>query len=143
MKTYEMMFIIDATRHEGAGVQQVANEVGELITRVGGNMIKLRRMGLRKLAYPIKKKTEGYYYLAYFTIEGPLLTELDRLLRLNDSILRFLITVALPTVVAELPETDEEDDTSGEGTDITESDDEVDEETDEDDFDDDFNDENE
>jgi small subunit ribosomal protein S6 len=130
---YEMMFIIDVTTHEGTAVQKIANDVGETITRLGGELIKIRRMGLRKLAYPIQKKSEGYYYLAYFTIESSGLVELDRILRLNDSILRFLVTVALPTVVADLAQIsdDIEDDETEASEDI-----EVIEE-DDDDFDDD------
>ncbi len=108
VRTYEMMFIIDAASLEGAAVQQAATGISNLVGQVGGQILNMRRMGLRQLAFPINKKTDGYYFLAYFSLESSLITELNRRLRLNDSLLRYMITCPLPTTSLDFDDDEEE-----------------------------------
>jgi small subunit ribosomal protein S6 len=67
--------------------------VEELITGRKGTVKKMDKWGMRKFAYPINKRPQGYYTLIYFEGDGSLLTELERVYKLNESCLRYL-TVA-------------------------------------------------
>ena len=49
------------------------------------------KWGTRKLAYPINYKTEGYYVLVNFTAQATLPSELERVMRITDSVVRFLV----------------------------------------------------
>jgi small subunit ribosomal protein S6 len=49
---------------------------------------------MRKLAYPINYKTEGYYVVMQFTADGETPAELERLMRISDDVIRFLVTAA-------------------------------------------------
>ena len=56
-----------------------------------GEVGKVDVWGMRKLAYPIQKKNEGYYVVIEFTANPTLPKELDRKLRISDSIIRHII----------------------------------------------------
>jgi small subunit ribosomal protein S6 len=67
----------------------------ELIARRGGEVTNVDVWGRRRLAYPISKKLEGYYVVASFTassIPGKDLAEIQRTLRLNENVLRVMLT---------------------------------------------------
>jgi small subunit ribosomal protein S6 len=66
-------------------------ETVEGIIADGGEVLKTERIGLRKLAYPIRKKNEGYYVLVEFNAPTDLPKELDRRLRISDNVVRHLI----------------------------------------------------
>ena len=53
-------------------------------------MDKEERWGVRKLAYKIEKRAEGYYVLLQFTCPAPAIKELERRIRVNDNILKYL-----------------------------------------------------
>jgi small subunit ribosomal protein S6 len=57
----------------------------------GGEVLKTERIGLKKLAYPIRKKNEGYYVLVDFKAPTDLPKELDRRLKIPDDVVRHLI----------------------------------------------------
>ena len=88
---YETTFIIDGYLHEDR--QNVSiNRVEKIIKENGGTIIKLDRLGKRRLAYEIKKKQHGYYiYVLFETNDSRAVLELKREFRLNDTILRDLI----------------------------------------------------
>lgn len=130
-----MMFIVDATNIEGSAIQTIAERVNEIIGEVGGTILKLRRMGLRKLTYPINKKTDGFYYLIYFSADTQSLKELNRKLRLVDGILRYLITNPLPTTSLDF-EDDGDDEYYDEDVQDIDEDEEEDDDEDDDDYDD-------
>ena len=89
MRLYESVFIArqDIT---SAQVEALADEFSEIITSAGGSIKKREYWGLRSLAYRIKKNRKGHYVL--FNIEtGPdALREYERILGLNEDVLRFL-----------------------------------------------------
>ena len=60
----------------------------------GGSVEKVDKWGVKKLAYPINYKTEGYYVLMSFESDVNLITELKRVAGITDGILRRLITKA-------------------------------------------------
>ena len=89
MKNYELMFVIKPTLTEEemkAGIDTVLNS----LTASGGEIAVNKDMGVRKLAYEIEKQKRGYYFVSYFTTNPDSITEIERLLRINENILRFM-----------------------------------------------------
>ncbi|QAT41761.1 30S ribosomal protein S6 [Aminipila luticellarii] len=89
MINYEVMFIIDPTV-EDARKDAVVATVQEIIA-ADGEVGKVDVWGMRKLAYPIQKKNEGYYVVVEFKASPDLPKELDRRLRISDAVMRHLI----------------------------------------------------
>lgn len=89
MTNYEVMFIIDPTLEE-AKKDAVVETVKEIIA-ADGEVGKVDVWGMRKLAYPIQKKNEGYYVVVEFKASTELPKELDRRLRISDAVMRHLI----------------------------------------------------
>lgn len=89
MTNYEIMFIIDPTV-EDAKKDAVVATVQEIIA-ADGEVGKVDVWGMRKLAYPIQKKNEGYYVVVEFKASPDLPKELDRRLRISDAVMRHLI----------------------------------------------------
>jgi len=87
MRAYELMVLIDPEVDERT-VEPTLNKFLEVVTKDGGSVDKIDIWGRRRLAYDIKKKNEAIYAVVNFTAEPATSTELDRLLTLNESILR-------------------------------------------------------
>lgn len=89
-REYEALIIVrpGGTEQE---VTQLAERVVEPIKKLGGRVDTLQAMGRRRLAFKILRQTEGYYYLVRFHAPTDQVVELERLLRLNESIVRFII----------------------------------------------------
>jgi small subunit ribosomal protein S6 len=64
--------------------------VGKLIEKEGGTVVRMDDGGRRTLAYPIKKKTEGFYILFEIDGSGQEIAELERRMRVNDMIIRYI-----------------------------------------------------
>ena len=96
--TYEGMFILDSSRYS-AGPEAAASEVLGLLQRVGGEVLASRPWQDTKLAYSINGNRKGVYFLPYFTLETQKLKELDRLVKLTESVLRHLILKLDPALV--------------------------------------------
>ena len=93
MKKYEIMYIVKAGLEEEARVATI-EKVNSAVTKNGGNVLDVKEMGLRDLAYPIKDEIKVYYVV--LTVEAAVETvnEFDRLTKLNNNVLRHLILVA-------------------------------------------------
>ena len=89
MNKYELMFIIDPAL-EDAKKDEVVETVKGIIAE-SGEVTNTDVWGLRKLAYPIQKKTEGYYVVMQFNAAPELPKELDRRLRISDHCIRHII----------------------------------------------------
>lgn len=89
MTNYEVMFIINPAL-EDEKKDAVVAKVQEIIA-AEGEVGKVDVWGLRKLAYPIEKKTEGYYVVVEFKAQPTLPKELDRRLRNSEDVMRHLI----------------------------------------------------
>lgn len=87
MRAYELMVLIDPEVDERT-VEPTLNKFLEVVTKDGGTVDKLDIWGRRRLAYEIQKNTEAIYAVVNFTAEPATSTELDRVLSLNESILR-------------------------------------------------------
>ena len=89
MNNYETVFIVTPVLSE-AQVQEVADKFQGIITENGGQIVNAENWGLKKLAYPIQKKTTGFYFLIEFTGEGSLVDILETGYRRDERIIRFL-----------------------------------------------------
>ncbi len=90
MRNYEMVFILNPDLDEeklSAAVEKVSN----LINNNGGEVAKLDNWGKKRLAYEIKDLHEGFYYLVEFKGTPETAKELDRVLKISEEVLRFMI----------------------------------------------------
>ncbi|MFI3269975.1 MAG: 30S ribosomal protein S6 [Rikenellaceae bacterium] len=89
MNNYETVFIVTPVLSE-AQVLEVADKFQGVITENGGQIVNKENWGLKKLAYPIQKKTTGFYYLVEFEGEGDLIEKLETQYRRDERVIRFL-----------------------------------------------------
>ncbi len=90
MRHYETMFIIKPTLVE-EDIKAKIDFFKEVIIKNGGHIETCLDMGMRNLAYQIKKNQRGYYFVIYFKAEPTLIAELERLYGINEDILRFIV----------------------------------------------------
>lgn len=88
-RTYEVMYIVDPETPADK-LTKLNTAVGNLIEKEGGTVIRMDDGGKRTLAYPIKKKSEGFYILFEIEGTGQEIAELERRMRVNDMIIRFI-----------------------------------------------------
>ncbi len=94
MRSYELMYIVSPEKDE-EGMAALIARVNETIETLGGKVeevVQTEPWGRRRLAYPIRHFEEGYYVLTHFSAEAEQLAELERVLKLSDGILRYLLT---------------------------------------------------
>lgn len=89
MTKYETMFILDPALEDTAKDQTIETVKG--IIESEGKVGDVDVWGMRKLAYPIQKKNEGYYVVIEFEAEPSLPKELDRRLKISDAVMRHII----------------------------------------------------
>lgn len=90
-ETYEAMVIFSSKAGEEA-VQALTAKFNEMI-KANASDVEMNDWGKRKLAYAINYETEGNYVLWNFTSATDFPAELERVLKITDGVLRFLITV--------------------------------------------------
>ena len=88
-RTYEVIFIIDPDA-EDAEVMRLTEGVQKIITDQGGSVTKTEMMGKRRLAYEINHRRDGIYVLLEVEGSGAEIAELERRMRVNDRILRYM-----------------------------------------------------
>ena len=89
MNNYETVFIVTPVLSD-AQVQEVADKFQGGITENGGQIVNCENWGLKKLAYPIQKKTTGFYFLIEFAAEGDIINKLETQYRRDERVIRFL-----------------------------------------------------
>ncbi|GIO39235.1 MULTISPECIES: 30S ribosomal protein S6 [Paenibacillus] len=90
MRKYELMYIIRPDLEQEA--VQAAVEKFQGIIQNGGEITKHDVMGKRRLAYEINKIRDGVYVLVNFTAAPEVVAELERILKISDEVIRYLIT---------------------------------------------------
>ena len=90
---YETVFILTPVLSE-AQIKETDDAFKKVITDNGGEILHEEDWGLKKLAYPIQKKSTGYYHLFEFKSEGSLIEKLELQYRRDERIIRY-ITVRL------------------------------------------------
>ena len=89
MNYYETVFIATPLLSD-AQVKEVIGKFRGVITENGGQIVSEEEWGLKKLAYPIQKKTSGFYTLIEFTGEGDIVEKLETQYRRDERVIRFL-----------------------------------------------------
>lgn len=89
MNKYESVIIIrpDKTDDE---IKLIIEDMKNLVIKNNGNFEKVENLGLKKLAYEIRKCKEGYYAVLYFEADASVITELERMYRITEDIIKFM-----------------------------------------------------
>jgi small subunit ribosomal protein S6 len=87
---YELMSIIRPDLDD-EHLETTVDLLSTTVTNAGGQVENVDRWGRRRLAYPIKGHTDGYYVVVTFTGQGPISNEVIRLLNLSESIMRSIV----------------------------------------------------
>lgn len=90
MASYEVMYIL-VPNLEDEAYAALNQRFSDVIVENGGQVDKMDVWGKRRLAYEIKKWREGYYVVTYFEAPAAAVKELDRVLRINEDVLRHII----------------------------------------------------
>ena len=91
MNQYEVLYVITPELDEEAD-KVVMDKFADIITANGGEIEKTDVWGKRRLAYPIDYKTEGYYVLVVFSANPELPRELERNMRNDERLMRYMVT---------------------------------------------------
>jgi small subunit ribosomal protein S6 len=92
MREYELIYIVHPELDETA-VKDLTGKVQGWITDAGGSITKVDFWGKRRLAYPIRKQSEGQYVFIRAKMPPALGATLERNLRFTEPVMRFLLTV--------------------------------------------------
>ncbi|MCD6182439.1 MAG: 30S ribosomal protein S6 [Candidatus Cloacimonetes bacterium] len=92
IRKYESMIVIASTLGEDAAKKE-NEKVLTFVKENGGEVISTDEWGKRKLAYQIKRNTEGYYFINNFNLDADAILELERIYRLSESIIRSNVLV--------------------------------------------------
>jgi len=89
MNNYETVFILTPVLSD-AQAKEAVDKFTSLLTDNGATIVNEENWGLRKLAYPIDKKSTGYYTLVEFDAEPEMIKKLETAFRRDERVLRFL-----------------------------------------------------
>ena len=92
MGKYEIMYILSAGLDEAAHNAEM-EKVHGILTANKATIRNVNAWGVREFAYPIKKQTKGFYVVLKVTADAACLKEFDRVCKLDNQVIRFLITV--------------------------------------------------
>lgn len=90
MRKYEVMYIVRPNLEEEA-TKALVERFQNVTTEEGGEVVELKEMGKRRLAYEINDFREGFYVLMNLNAEPAVVHELDRLMRINEDVLRHIV----------------------------------------------------
>ena len=91
MNQYEVMYVIDPALEDSARTELI-NRFSDLVVKNGGEVDRVDEWGKRRLAYAIQYKTEGYYVLVVFSANPELPRELERNMRNDERLMRYMVT---------------------------------------------------
>lgn len=89
VRQYETLYILRSDL-EGEKTQELVERYKVLVTNHGGEIEDVNEWGKRRLAYEIDEKREGYYVLMKYQAATDFTSELERLFKINDDVLRYL-----------------------------------------------------
>ncbi len=118
MRHYEIA-TIQKIELDDSDLAALTEMIESWIVEAGGEVVAVDNWGRRKLAYPIKKQQEGHYVFWYVNLPPAAPVELERHIRLNEDVLRFMVTRAelQPPPEEETIEEEQEHDDSADDTD--------------------------
>ena len=89
LNKYESIYIVNPNV-EADGIKSLVEKFNGLIESEGGKVLETNEWGMKKLAYPIKKFTQGYYILVNFEAKAEFIDELERIYKITDSVIKFI-----------------------------------------------------
>ncbi len=89
MTCYETLFVVKPTLTEEEIKAQI-EKIKEVLGKVDAELLAADDMGMRKLAYPVQKNERGYYTVLYYKANGDAIAEIERNLRINEEVIKFL-----------------------------------------------------
>ena len=89
MNKYESVIIINPNL-EAEAIKGLIEKISNLINN-NGAVASVEEIGKKKLAYEIKKNKEGYYIIIKFEAKPELITELERVYRITDEVMKFIV----------------------------------------------------
>lgn len=90
MRQYETIFIV-APEFETDAVKELVEKFKGLVEGQGGQITEIDEWGKRRLAYPIDDRREGYYFLMNFTANPETAQDLERVYKITNGLIRYLI----------------------------------------------------
>jgi len=88
---YELLYIIDTSLEEEPRKELIERYIA-LIGTHGGKVDKVEEWGKRRLAYLVDDKPEGFYVLVNFSAEPTFPRELERVMEIDENVMRYLVT---------------------------------------------------
>jgi small subunit ribosomal protein S6 len=92
VRDYEAVYIFDSSLEEPQ-INEKLDRYHGLVAGDGGELTAVDHWGRRQLAYPIDDRENGYYVVSHFSTAAEKLPEYERILQLDESLLRYLIVV--------------------------------------------------
>lgn len=92
VRQYETVFIMTPVLSEDQ-VKETVKKFSDFLLSKGAEIVYQNNWGLRKLAYPIQKKSTGFYHLIEFKAEGNVINELEVTFKRDERVIRFLTMV--------------------------------------------------
>jgi small subunit ribosomal protein S6 len=89
MRQYETMYVLKPDL-EAEQTAELVSKYQSLVTEHGGEIVQLQELGKRRMAYEIDSYREGFYVLMQFNANTDFTKELERVLRIDDNVLRYL-----------------------------------------------------
>jgi small subunit ribosomal protein S6 len=101
LREYEVVYVL-APNADNAEAERINGKVTEIVASFGGKLLKLDNWGRRKLAYVIQKHTRGIFVYTKFVARPGVTAEIERNLRIADSVLRYQSTLLNPHVIEDV-----------------------------------------
>ena len=89
LNKYESIYIVNPNV-EADGIKSLVEKFNALIESEGGKVLETNEWGMKKLAYPIKKFSQGYYVLVNFEAKAEFIDELERVYKITDNVIKFI-----------------------------------------------------
>ena len=89
MNKYELALVVNAKIEDDARAA-VVEKAKEYVTRAGGTITEVEEWGKKKLAYEIRKMSDGFYYFIQFEASAAAPAQIEQKVRIMDNVLRFL-----------------------------------------------------
>ena len=89
MNNYETLYVLKPTLTDEETASNIA-KIEEILVKNGAQILATNKMGMRKLAYPVEKNERGVYTIVYFKAAGSVIAELERNLKFNEEVIKYL-----------------------------------------------------
>lgn len=100
MRRYETIYILRPSLGENE-ITTIIENTSQIIKDVDGSIIDLNRWGMKKLAYLVKKETQGYYVFCDYAATPEAVSEMERKFRIDDSVLKYMTVKLADSITAE------------------------------------------